>query len=328
MNGLTKIGCMAALLAWVGCSDERFVGNSVETENSVAARELSVDSLMEGRWPPYLGTMVVPVRLDRSNFDFGKADSRGSGIGFEQMDGRALPFELVAWDSAAKLGRLQVRLEMNLFGGGQRIRLLSGLGRDAMGSDSLATWAWIPQNIKDLWTSVLLDDFEDGDSTTLLVPRTRWRWGAIGTGFVAGPVIDAAGSGRRGKALRASYSAPNGSYVVMAASLGTAPRSLRTMDSLVFWMRGSGKVHVAFEHLKSGVGPKSWIQKTLDTAWTRVCVRPKDLEPAGAPGNAYTVYGWNTVRDSVTDLSFIVQEGGEVHLDDIRIHGVDRDDFR
>ncbi|MEN9308430.1 MAG: hypothetical protein RL173_2362 [Fibrobacterota bacterium] len=322
-----KIVAVIAVVAMVGCGEERIVGNSVETENSLS-RELSVDSLMEGRWPPYLGSIVVPIRLNRWNFDFKKADARGNGLGFEQLDGRPLPYELQAWDSAANLGRVRVRLESNLFGGGQKIRLRSKLGDTAFQPDSIATWAWIPQNIKDLWTSVLLDDFEDGDSTTMLVSKSKWRSGSVGTGFVNGPIFDAAGNGRRGNALRATYSAPNGSYVVVATALGKVPHSLRAMDSLVFWMRGSGKMHVAFEHLKSGVGPKSWIQKTLDTAWTRVRIRPEDLEPAGAPGNIYTVYGWNTVRDSVTDLSFIVQDGSELHIDDIRLYGVDRDDFR
>jgi hypothetical protein len=93
----------------------------------------------------------------------------------------------------------------------------------------------------------------------------------------------------------------------------------------VFWARGTGTLSVAFEHLTGLVGPKAWAQIPLDTGWKRVRIRPTDLD--SADGIGYN-FGWSYVRDSVTDLTFILQDGSDFWLDDVRLHGIDRDDLR
>lgn len=318
------------LIGWfvlAGCGEERLGGNSMETENSLA-RELSVDSLADGRWPTFSGSMVIPVRLSAANFNFKYANSKGSGIGFEQLDGRPLPYEIPVWDSAARIGRTRVRIEGNLLLGNAKIRMRWGLDSASPIPDTAATWAGIPRFIRDDWTSVLVDDFEDGNDSSALPVRGKWRLASYGTQGVSGPFLTAAGLGRAGTAMRFKYSSPSTDYTVFAASLSNRPIVLRGLDSLVFWARGGGRLYVAFEHLTSGFGPKSWMNMQLPTTWTRIRISPNDLDPAGPPGNSSTNVGWNAVRDSVTDLSFIVQGGSEFWIDDIRLHGIDEGDLR
>jgi hypothetical protein len=111
----------------------------------------------------------------------------------------------------------------------------------------------------------------------------------------------------------------------MGVDLG-GHRSLRSLDSLVFWARGTGVVLPAFDNLDSGSGGKAWTRIVLDsTAWTRVRIRPQDLDTAdNVAGNV----GWLSVRDRVGYLTFLVAGGHDLYLDDIRLYGIDRDDLK
>jgi hypothetical protein len=80
------------------------------------------------------------------------------------------------------------------------------------------------------------------------------------------------------------------------------------------------------ENLDSATGGKAWTHIALDsTKWTRIRIRPTDFDTAdNVAGNV----GWNAVRSRVTTLTFMVNGGRDLYLDDIRMYGVDRDDFR
>ncbi|MBK9576138.1 MAG: hypothetical protein IPK50_23430 [Fibrobacterota bacterium] len=316
----------AIALSLAGCALDRSAGNSMETENSVSARALSVDSLLRENLIFDTGLTVTTVRLDRTNFDFSNSDSTGKGLGFARENGTSIPFEIHFWDARSKLGSVRVRIERDLRLPFARSRILmqSGLGPNAPKSDSLGTWKGISSSWRLRLTSVLVDDFEDANSTTRLPFPTSWRAGTVIGYTYTNPTNVAADSGRLGRAMHFTYTAPSPEYGVVATPLN-GPRSLRGMDSLVFWARGNGKVRVAFEHLTGNSGPKSWTTRALNTAWTRYRIRPQDLDPAD--GIASNV-GWLAVRDSVTDLSFITQGGTEIYLDDIRLHGITPIDLR
>jgi hypothetical protein len=124
-----------------------------------------------------------------------------------------------------------------------------------------------------------------------------------------------------------TYKTLGGKYAVVKTSLvlGDGARNLRSMDSLVFWAKGTkGSIlFTAFDHADAF---KAWKSDTLDTAWKKIKIRPSDFIPASNPygGNR----GWAAVRDSVTDLTFIIYNGTSLRLDDVRLYGVDRDDLR
>jgi hypothetical protein len=96
------------------------------------------------------------------------------------------------------------------------------------------------------------------------------------------------------------------------------------MDSLVFWAKGTkgSNLFIAFEH---GDAFKAWMLDTLDTTWKRIRIRPSDFIPASVPAGGNL--GWVAVRDSATDLSFILNGGTSFQLDDIRIYGLNFDDL-
>lgn len=319
-------GFMAITLSVAGCAIDRSAGNSMETENSVTARALSVDSLLVSNLIFDTGLTVTTLRLDKTNFDFSNTDSSGNGLGFARENGTSIPFEIHFWDARSKLGSVRVRIERDLRLPFTRSRILmqSGLGPNAPKSDSLSTWKGISRSWQQRLTSVLVDDFEDANTTTKLPFPTSWRAGTVIGYTYTNPTNVLAGRGRPGQAMHFTYTAPAPEYGVVATPLN-GPRSLRGLDSLVFWARGNGKVRVAFEHLVGNAGPKAWTSRPLDTAWTRYCIRPENLDlPDGTANNQ----GWQAVRDSVTDLSFITQGGSEIYLDDIRLHGITPIDLR
>lgn len=320
--------CVLAALLFGGCASDRSAGNSVETESDIAARLLRVDSVLP-EWNPVAdGGTVATLRFDRWNFDFANSTSDGRDIRLERQDSSLLPFEVVAWDSGAKYGRIHVRLDSSASRPGARIRLRWGKPFGTILSDPARTWQGISDSQRLAINSVLVDDFESGSNVTLLPTRTRWEAYAGDSAEFRGLVYDAAGKGRPGRAQHLLYKATGLHYAIVRTPLireTLASRNFRALDSIVFWARGNGKLFVAFEGLVNGSGPKAWALRTLDSGWTRFRVRPKDLDTVESVGGNVR---WNKVRDSVTHVTFIAVTGTDVWLDDVRLHGVDLGDVR
>jgi hypothetical protein len=316
------VSLLAVLLFLSGCGEPQ-AGNSVETENTAGARVLEVDSFLPA-WNHPTGGTVATLRFDRANFVFSASTRNGRDLRFERLDGSLLPFEVDVWDTSAEIGRVLVRLDSSLYAPQAAVRMRWGSSQ-ASSANPTGVWSGLPDSVALLANSVLVDDFEGGDDTTKLPDLDVWRDGFSDSAYVSPLAFPTAGQSRPGTALHVTYSAPSPSYAVVATSLSNGPRSLRSLDSLVFWARGTGTLSVAFEHLTGLVGPKAWAQIPLDTGWTRVRIRPTDLD--SADGIGYN-FGWSYVRDSVTDLTFILQDGSDFWLDDVRLHGIDRDDLR
>ncbi len=319
---------LLALLA--SCAMDRAAGNSVETESDfAAARLLDVDSLLPEWNRPTGSTTVATLRFDRFNFDFSHSRPDGRDVRLERQDSTLLPFEVVYWDTAARLGRLNVRLDSSLLRSDAKIRVRWGGSFGTILSDRIRTWEGIHEARKLDLTSQAVADFESGGDTTLLPTRSLWKNFAMDSARILGMAIAPADKGRPGAALHLRYVKTNrNSYAVVNTMLirgSSAPRSLRALDSIVFWARGNGQLRFAFDHVQGDRWPKAWTTRTLDSTWTRYSIRPVDLDPPSSVGN---IVGWEGVRDSVTHLTFIADNGSDIWLDDIRLHGVNRDDLR
>lgn len=313
---------IATLLASCG---QPSAGNSVETENSIGMRTLAVDSVLPA-WNPLLWGTVATLRFDRTNFDFSASTADGRDLRFERMDSTLLPFQVDVWDSAAGQGRVLVRLDPPMVLPWSSIRMIWGLHQASL-SNPAAVWAGLPDSVGLLANSVKIDDFEDGNTYTSLPSSAAWRMGSSTVYSVPTmQIVDVGGGGRANKAMHVAYSTASPNYTVVAVSLASGPRNLRSLDSIVFSARGSGKIHVALEHLTNSAGPKAWMQFNLESSWTRKAIRPVDFDTTISV--LENSYGWTTIRDSVTDLSFIVENGTDLWLDDIRFFGVNRDDLR
>jgi hypothetical protein len=311
-------------LLWTGCGQGPSAGGTIETEN--LSMVLSVDSLIPAGRRLGLDPVVATLRLDSLNFDFSKAASDGSDLAVESMDGVAIPFAIRHWNPADGWARIQVRFEGSLLAGGRQFRLRTG-AITLSGSDSAAVWKAIPESLSRSWTSVLVDDFEQGDWKSLLPNKSPWYTNKSDSATQSIPVLVTDGGGRTGTAVRYDYNAPASTheFVLLGDTLSSHPVNFRSLDSIVFWARGVGVQSVSLDHLWDGGGSKTWMHANLDTVWTRWRVRPQDFD---APGSTAGNLGWESVHDSVTNFSIFATGSGWVMLDDIRFYGMEVDDFK
>jgi len=146
-------------------------------------------------------------------------------------------------------------------------------------------------------------------------------------------------AGRKGMVAHFVYTNDsNANWALMGHDLN-GMKDLSELDSVVFWARaGYGDstqwISLSFDVLLDSAAldstglenGKAWVHISLDTAWQRIVVTPKDLlEPDehNIGGNI----GWDEVKEHVTNLNFFgggVTEGEpyELWLDDITIYGV------
>jgi len=324
-KGQAALGAIwACALIWVGCGQVPSSGGTIETENLSIV--FSVDSVVPAGRRMGASPVIATLRLDSQNFDFRKTASDGSDLTVERMDGTAIPFAIRRWEPADHWARLQVRFEGNLLSGGRQFRLRSG-AITLSGSDSMAVWKEISDSLRCSWTSVLLDDFEHGELKNLLPNQSPWYTNKADSATQSVPALVAAGGDRTGTAVRYDYNAPvsRHDFVLLGDTLSRHPVNFRSLDSIVFWARGVGVQSVSLDHLWSGGGSKTWMHADLDTTWTRWRVRPQDFDP---PGSTAGNLGWESVHDSVTNLSIFATGSGWVMLDDIRFYGMEVDDFK
>jgi len=317
---------LAAAFLLVSCSAERSAGGSVETEN-LTGLVVRVDSILPAAWRIGKLPVVATVRLDSNNFDFTSSGSAGEHVVVERLDGSPVSFAIHRWEAKEKWARIQIRVEGDLLGVGSRLRLRSDALRPSQ-SDSTTVWAWIPSDLQTKWTSVLVDDFEHGDIRTLLPLGSSWYTKQADSATIDAPTLVSALPGRTGTAIRFDYKAqpPAPGYVLMGTTLASHPVNFGSLDSIVFWAKGTGILSVSLDHqFPSGAVTKAWMHDDLDSTWTRWRVRPQDFDPAAASGG---VVGWDSVHDSVTTLSIFASGTGMVMLDDIRFYGMHDDDFR
>lgn len=320
-------GASALAIVVCSCADQRSAGNTTQTENTLAARVIRVDSILPEWNSPDSGTTVATLRLDSFNFDFSESDSSARDLAVETVDEKPVPFGVDFWDKAARLGRLHVRLDSNLLRPNSKFvfrwkqPLLSLSNPDEV-------WKAIPDSQKLELASVLVSDFENHSATTLLPTAPSWSTYTGDSANVTPPDFLPANKAELGTALTVEYIIEgHNSYVVVKTPLtiDRKPKNLRALDSLVFWAKGTknANMFIAFDHKDLF---KAWMLDTLDTVWTRIRIRPSDLIPASNTNGGNR--GWNAVRDSVTDLSFIPTTGTRIWLDDIRLYGIDRDDLQ
>lgn len=311
---------LGSFLLW-GCDDSS-AGNSVETENTASARKLPVDSILP-LWNRPAGVTVATLRFNAQNFDFRTSSSDGHDLRFERLDGTPISFAVKGWDSSAAQGRVLVRLDSSLRHPQSAIRMSWGLRSRTSLSNPSAVWAGVSDSVALLTNSVLVDDFEDGNLVSRLPDGASWLTGTSTSASLKSCSVETVSEG---KALHITYAATQPQYVVFSVALAPSgsPRNLRSFDSLVLRARGNGNLFMALEHLTNGSGPKAWTHRALDTGWNSIRIRPSDFDPIDT---ASKNLGWGVVRDSVTHLTFILADGTEAWLDDIRLYGVNQDDL-
>jgi hypothetical protein len=331
MSRALRLLASSVPLLVAGCLDDRTAGTSTETENAVAARSFSVDSVLPATCTSAFHPVVATLRLDSTDFEYSKSRLDGKDLEVVRTDGRSIPFEIVYWDPLAAKGRLHVRIDPSLRAPGARFSLRSGLP-PAQRSSQAAVWQGIPPEFRLLWNTTLIDDFESGNlSNTPLPVASFWFLG----GFLPASGLANADSGRAGSSLHLACvvgQCSNKKGLLGATLLAASPRDFRSLDSLELWARGSGRLWIALESLDSiQMGRlqrgrldsvqtrRAWTSFALTGPWQRFAVSPASFDVAtGSEGNV----GWNAIRDSINYLTILLENGSDVWLDDIRLHGI------
>ena len=187
-----------------------------------------------------------------------------------------------------------------------------------------------PKDTTPVYPVTLFEDFEDS-TYGWYISRSRY----------ADAELDAERNvaGRKGMSAHFVYqNDSNANWALMGRALNEM-KDLSELDSVVFWARaGYGDstqwISLSFDVLLDSAAldstglenGKAWVHISLDTAWQRFVVTPKDLlEPDehNIGGNI----GWDEVKEHVTNLNFFgggVTSGEpyELWLDDITIYGV------
>lgn len=327
MKSILAIGLGIGLFSLLsGCGDTQ-AGTSTQTENHLGERTIRIDSILPTMNPDCAGATVSTLRFDSANFDFSQADSSGRSLAIERLDGVPVPFQVVFWDRRSALGRLKVRIDSSLRASHSSL-VLRWNEPLASRSDSGAVWQGFSPVQTLILNSVLVDDFEDRDLRNELPDSADWTDTATANASISNFDVRPATGGRSGMVLHFAYSADSatGQYVLTKTPLASSPRCLRSLDSVVLWMRGSGKLYVALENSSGGVSRKAWATYRVDSSqWNRIRVRPQDF---AAAENKYGNVGWSSVRDSITHITFLMAGSGDFWLDDVRLFGIDRDDLR
>lgn len=141
--------------------------------------------------------------------------------------------------------------------------------------------------------------------------------------------IDSAGAGRKGRALHWTSSAMFGKWSFFGTWICEegSPCDLSTMDSVVFYARGTGVISIAFETLgASNTEGKTLAYDTLDTGgeWKRVSLKPSNFKPRD---DMYGNLGWDIISKAVTTISIAAYDETEFWIDDVVLYGVRPSDF-
>lgn len=279
---------------------------------------------------------IVTLRLHAENHDFSNANSHGRDLRVFTQAGRSIPLHMVRYDLQNELATVRLRVE------------------DA--SDLLGTWTlrWGKSRVMDISSPQIWQGFSDSllfALNTVQVDHFDSAWNRnalpepIGTSFwfitlsdsnakmdsvlrkdfTKNIVVDPTGE-RSGKVLHIQYQANSPSWIIAGTTVGESFHSLYTLDSIEFWLRGNGTVSLAMEsNIHEVLGNKAWIHLQADSVWKRIAIKPSDFLKGDSIGGNY---GWEAVRDSITNLSWFATNGSEFWLDDIRMYGVSRDDLK
>ena len=141
--------------------------------------------------------------------------------------------------------------------------------------------------------------------------------------------IENAGAGRDGKALHWSSSAEFSKWSFFGIWVCTekSPCDLSAMDSVVYYVRGTGVISIIFETLgSSNVEGKTLAYDTLKTneEWKRVSIKPSSFKPRD---DLYGNLGWDVISKAVTTISIAAYDDTEVWIDDITLYGVKPSNF-
>lgn len=147
-----------------------------------------------------------------------------------------------------------------------------------------------------------------------------------------------AGAGREGTAYHWKSSAPLGRWAFFGKWICAEddPCDLSALDSVEFYIRGTGRYSFSFESLgDANYKGKALFYDTLKVdsengrddaeTWKRVAITPADfVEGDSSWGNL----GWDLIHDKITNIAVSAYGDAEIWLDDIKLYGIKPEDLK
>ena len=295
------------------------------------SKTMPLDSIVSSWMFPLSDSTIGFVRLDSNNFDFSETMLHGTDLRFTDQSGNSLMHQIAFWDDSLKLAVVRIRL--NDVASIDSVKMLWGRSSALEANDS-DIWKSLPDSlIQELYTL----DIADFESQTLAsnmkspVSPHFWYFLLQDSTVTTEPSVDSvlsgiveAGENRTGYAFHWKTASDNGHWSFLGMRLDTIPKTLEHIDSVVYYVRGSGEYSFGIEALKELSG-KALFFDSLQTEWTRQCVKPSDFIAADSNGGNI---GWYFVRQKVTNITFSAIGNAEIWIDDVRIYGLNRDDVK
>jgi len=296
-----------------------------------------VDSLVSDWMLPLYDSTVITLRLNADNFDFAHAATDGSDIRVQDIYGENLAFARVRYEADLKRAVLRIRIPKTFLGETLILRYGHANAIDRSVND---IWEGIPDSMRFKLSSVTVTDFESnttGNNRVYFpapIDTSYWfiaAYPAKSDSSVSKITYENADSGRTGTCAHFTYTHIGNAWSLMGVSFRHGTKSLATLDSIVFWARGTGKISLSFDKNvidttdSSYSQTKSWLTFAITAGWTRYAIKPTDLLAADNIGGNV---GWKAIKDSITNISFFGSGGAGFYLDDITLYGVDRNDLK
>ena len=168
-----------------------------------------------------------------------------------------------------------------------------------------------------------------GDSSELYLKPTDTTSVVMSPGeYEAELSIVEAGAGREGHAMHWTTSAKTGQWSFMGLWMcsSTNPCDFSVVDSIVYYVRGTGSYSFNLEAIIEGATGKAVFLDTLQGAdeWERVVIKASDfMEGDSTYGNM----GWDFVSKQVTNIAVPAYFDTEIWIDDIKFYGVTKEDL-
>ncbi len=183
--------------------------------------------------------------------------------------------------------------------------------------------------------SVLIDDFEDSRGTNLFYALTGGGWWFTygdSTSTIS-PKLPERGLSREdayagNKCLHETFvidSSAINPYALVGFNIGTPPSEdslhgydLSKVDSVTFYVKGSGHVFMQFAGLDESLESLNWefeFDIPSNEEWTRI---------SAVPGEDFS---WKSIASNMKTINFLVTKSADIWIDEIVFHGASASDI-
>ena len=298
------------------------------------SKSVYADSLISSWMRPLVVPAVVTLRLDSNNFDFTSAKGDGSDVHLLDKDGNDVPMQIDLWDSTRQHASINVRIE-NEKDTSAKWTLEWG-DPYAKPQQQASVWDSVSDSVWYALNSVEIFNFDSRSIyNDLPAPLSRHNWyvqlhavdtltdSVTVTTLNTTTMLQSDTKGRSGSVMHLEYTADYPDYMVIGTRIASKTHDWGRMDSIVVWLRGDGDYEIILENLDTELNYKASYKGKAKSSWERLSLRPEDF--------SYTIrdyHGWDIIRDKITHFTVFAYNGTEIWLDNVRIYGVNPDDFK